>query len=147
MVSMFDLVPRDATEGTDRAKKVCLRAAGGCVTSTLPRTVATWQPTTGCGTFLIGSSPGNRPGVPDNRELGLRVTAKQPGLWPLALLLGAGLRWLFTFQDIAVQLGVPRTAAVVQHRFNDVPGCLRDHLGCTLEHSAHEGHNFHSGFC
>lgn len=81
VVSMFDLVPRDATEGTDR--KLCLRTAGGCVTSALPRTVATWQPTTGCGTFLIGSSPGNRPGVPDNWEVGLRVTAKHPGLWPL----------------------------------------------------------------
>lgn len=36
VVSMFDLVPRDATEGTDQAKKLCLRAAGGCVTSALP---------------------------------------------------------------------------------------------------------------
>lgn len=73
---------------------------------------------------------------------------KQPGLWPSALLLGAGLYYLLsTFQDIAMQLGVPHTAAVVEHRFNDMPGCLRDHLGCTLEHSAQEGHNFHSGFC
>lgn len=144
-VSMFDLVPREATEGTVRATKLCLSAAGGRVTFTLPLTVATWQPTTGCRTFFIGSSPVNKPGVPDNWEVGLRVTVKQPGLCPLCcylVLLCGGSYCLF--RSIAIQFGVSCTAGVLEHLSTDMPGSLRDDLGCTLEHSPQEGHNFHS---
>lgn len=92
---MFDLVPWDATEGTVRATKLCLSAAGGCVTFTLPLTVATWQPTTGCRTFLIGSSPVNKAGGPD--KLGGWITCHCETAWTVspALLFGAGLWWLF----------------------------------------------------
>lgn len=52
VVSMFNLVLCNATEGITRTRKLCLSAAGGRVTFTLPLTVATWQQTTGCRTFL-----------------------------------------------------------------------------------------------
>lgn len=48
------------------------------------------------------------------------------------------------FLNIVMHFGVSHTAAVVKHLSNDMPGCLHDHLGCTLEHSPQERHNFHS---
>lgn len=87
----------------------------------------------GCRTVLIGRLLVNKPGVPDKRNVGLRVTVKQPRLGLSAAL------WCWPVRSRPPD-GGSCAAHVVQRRSPDPSGCP---CHCTSQHSPQEGCNRH----